>query len=190
MLNRCAWCISDPLYLAYHDQEWGVPVHDDRKLFEFLVLEGAQAGLSWITILRKREAYRNAFDDFDPNKVALYGQEKIDDLMNNPGIIRNRRKIDATIQNAKAFLAVQKEFGTFNYYIWSFVGGTPIQNHWQSIKEVPTVTPEAVTLSKDMKRRGFAFFGPTIAYAFMQAVGMVNDHPIDCFRHYELAGNS
>lgn len=183
--NRCPWAKTD-LYVAYHDHEWGVPVHDDRLLFEFLVLEGAQAGLSWETILKKRENYREAFDQFDPAIIAKYGERKRKSLLANAGIIRNRLKIDAAIQNAQAFLAVQKEFGTFDQYIWSFVGGEPKQNAWKSIKEVPAMTAESDAMSKDLKRRGFKFVGSTICYAFMQAVGMVNDHLAGCFRHAEL----
>ena len=185
-VTRCPWAKSD-LLLAYHDHEWGVPVHDDRLLFEFLILEGAQAGLSWETILKKRENYREAFDQFDPALVAKYGQKKRQSLLSNPGIVRNKLKIEAAIQNAKAFLAVQKEFGTFDKYIWSFVGQEPKQNARKSMKEVPAKTPESDAMSKDLKRRGFKFVGSTICYAFMQAVGMVNDHLVGCFRHGELS---
>jgi DNA-3-methyladenine glycosylase I len=174
------------LYVQYHDAEWGVPVHDDRLLFEFLVLEGAQAGLSWETILKKRENYRRAFDNFDPAVVAGYGPKKRQGLLADAGIVRNRLKIEAAVQNAKAFLAVQDEFGTFDEYIWGFIGHEPRQNAWRSIKEVPAKTPESDAMSKDLKRRGFKFVGSTICYAFMQAVGMVNDHLVDCFRHGEL----
>ncbi len=167
----------------YHDLEWGVPVHDDRKLFEMLILEGAQAGLSWITILRKRDNYRKAFDNFNVNKIAKYDKKKINQLLNNEGIIRNRLKIAATIINAQLFLEVQKEFGSFDTYIWQFVGGKPIVNTRKSIKEIPPTTPESDTISKDLKKRGFKFVGSTICYAFMQAVGMVNDHTADCFRY-------
>lgn len=170
----------------YHDAEWGVPVHNDRVLFEFLILEGAQAGLSWVTILKKRENYRAAFDQFDPQKIARYGQREHDALMANPGIVRNRLKIDSTIQNAKAFLAVQQEFGSFDKYIWGFVDGIPLQNSWSAFTAVPARTPESDAMSKDLKRRGFKFIGTTICYAFMQAVGMVNDHLVDCYRHTEL----
>lgn len=180
--TRCAWVGDDPLYVAYHDQEWGVPVHDDRVLFEFLILEGAQAGLSWITILRKRDNYRRAFDGFDPHKIARYDDAKVRTLLADPGIVRNRLKIAATIQNAKAFLAVQKEFGSFDAYIWQFVDGKPKHNRWKTIAEAPAKTPESDALSKDLLRRGFKFVGSTICYAFMQAVGMVNDHTVDCFR--------
>ncbi len=173
--------------IAYHDLEWGVPVHDDRLLFEFLVLEGAQAGLSWSTILNKRQNYRGAFDNFDAQKVAKYDSRKIKKLLANAGIVRNRLKIQAAIQNAKAFLAVQKEFGSFDVYIWRFVGGLPIRNARSTPREVPAHTPESDAMSKDLLRRGFKFVGPTICYAFMQAVGMVNDHTIDCFRYSELS---
>jgi DNA-3-methyladenine glycosylase I len=186
--SRCWWAGSDPLYIAYHDAEWGVPVHDDRTLFEFLVLEGAQAGLSWITILRKREAYRAAFDGFDAEKVAAYGDAKVAELLANPGIVRNRLKVAAAITNARAFLTVQEEFGSFDAYIWRFVDGAPKQNTWREIKEVPAETPESRALSKDLVRRGFRFVGPTIMYAHMQATGMVNDHLVSCFRHPELRG--
>jgi len=184
--NRCAWSASDPLYIAYHDTEWGVPIHDDQHLFEFLVLEGAQAGLSWITILRKREAFRRAFDQFDPVKVAEYDDAKIAALMNNPGIIRNRAKINAAIGNARAFLKVQEEFGSFDAYIWQFVNGKPIQNAWNSLNEIPAKTNESEAMSKDLIKRGFKFVGPTICYAHMQATGMVNDHTTDCFRYEEI----
>jgi DNA-3-methyladenine glycosylase I len=185
-MQRCAWSTSDPLYIAYHDQEWGVPVHDDRLLFEFLVLEGAQAGLSWITILRKRENYRKAFDQFDPQKVARYSDDKIFELLNNPGIIRNRAKINAAIGNARAFLAVQEEFGSFDAYIWRFVNGKAIQNAWTDMAQIPAKSAEAEALSKDLAHRGFKFVGPTICYAHMQATGMVNDHTVDCFRYPEV----
>ena len=182
VLKRCAWA-KDELYIAYHDKEWGVPVHDDRLLFEFLILEGAQAGLSWITILKKRGNYRRAFDRFDPRKVARYDRGKIRKLLADPGIVRNRLKIKSAVQNAKAFLAVQKECGSFDRYIWEFVGGKPIRNHWRSSKQVPPRTPESDVMSKDLIKRGFKFVGSTICYAFMQAVGMVNDHTTDCFRY-------
>jgi len=184
-MRRCPWAKSE-LYVQYHDTEWGVPVHDDRLLFEFLVLEGAQAGLSWETILKKRENYRRAFDNFDPTVVAVYGQKKLKGLLADAGIVRNRLKIESAIQNAEAFLAVEDELGTFDGYIWGFVGHQPQQNAWGSIKEVPAKTPESDAMSKDLKRRGFTFVGSTICYAFMQAVGMVNDHLVDCFRHGEL----
>jgi DNA-3-methyladenine glycosylase I len=180
---RCAWCGDDPLYVNYHDVEWGVPVYDDRQLFAKLVLDGAQAGLSWITILRKRENYYAAFDDFDPEKMARYDEVKFEALMNNAGIIRNRQKIQAAIRNAQAFLAIQDELGSFSDFLWDFVGGRPIQNHWTRLGELPALTAESEAMSKALKKRGFNFVGPTIVYAFMQAVGMVNDHLVDCFRH-------
>jgi len=183
---RCAWVGNDPLYQTYHDTEWGVPLHDDRLLFEFLVLEGAQAGLSWITILRKREAYRQAFADFDPVQVAFFGDANVVELLANPGIVRNRLKIASAIANARAFLKVQEQFGSFDAYIWRFMDGTPLQNTWTRIAEVPARTELSDTLSRDLKRRGFNFVGSTICYAFMQAVGMVNDHTTDCFRWREL----
>ena len=182
-VQRCWWAGSDPLYISYHDTEWGVPVHDDRTLFEFLLLEGAQAGLSWITILRKRDAYRRAFANFDPAAVAAFDEERIAALLADPGIVRNRLKIRAAVDNARAFLAVQRELGSFNAYVWGFVGGQPIVNQWQSLREVPAETAESRALSADLKRRGFRFVGPTIIYAYMQAVGMVNDHLVTCFRH-------
>ena len=184
-MNRCAWPKSE-LDIAYHDNEWGVPVHDDRWLFEMLILEGAQAGLSWSTILKKRENYRKAFDNFDARKIAKYDAKKVKSLLADAGIVRNRLKIAATIQNAKAFLAVQKEFGSFDTYIWQFVGGKPIQNRRKSLQEIPPRTPESDAMSKELLKRGFKFVGSTICYAFMQAVGMVNDHPVDCFRHPQL----
>ena len=180
---RCEWCGNDPLYVKYHDEEWGVPVHDDNKLFEFLILEGAQAGLSWITILRKRENYIKAFDNFDPVKVSRYSEKKIEKLLENPGIVRNKLKINSAVGNAKAFLKIQKEFGSFDKYIWSFVGGIPIINKWKSLKEIPAKTEESDAMSIDLKKRGFKFVGSTICYAFMQAVGMVNDHTAKCFRY-------
>lgn len=183
---RCKWCGEDPLYMNYHDTEWGVPVHDDATLFEFLILEGAQAGLSWITILRKRENYRAAFDKFDYKKIAAYGDTKVASLLQDSGIVRNRNKIAAAIQNAHAFTNVVAEWGGFAPYIWQFVAGTPIQNAWAHSGEVPAVTKEAELMSKDLIKRGFKFVGPTICYAFMQAVGMVNDHTVDCFRYKEL----
>lgn len=188
-LSRCPWCGDDPLYVAYHDNEWGVPQHDDRVLFEFLILEGAQAGLSWITILRKRENYRRAFDAFDAERVARYGAKDVARLMNDAGIVRNRLKIEAAIANAKAFLNVQREFGTFDAYQWNFVGGRPIRNTWRSLKEIPASTPLSDALSKDLKRRGFKFVGSTICYSHMQAVGLVNDHLVSCPRHAEIGGN-
>ncbi|MEK6756204.1 MAG: DNA-3-methyladenine glycosylase I [Bacteroidota bacterium] len=187
MKQRCGWSTTDPLYLEYHDKEWGVPVHDDRMLFEMLILEGAQAGLSWITILRKRKNYRKAFDRFDARKIARYDRRKVRQLLRDEGIVRNRLKIEATIDNAKAFLAVQKEFGSFDKYIWQFVGGKPKINHWKILKEIPSKTLESDAISRDLKARGFRFVGSTICYAFMQAVGMVNDHVTSCFRHKELS---
>ena len=186
MKPRCSWAGTDPLYVAYHDREWGVPLHDDRKLFEMLILEGAQAGLSWITILRKREAFREAFDRFDPSKVGGYDQERVRELLNNPGIIRNRLKIHAAVQNAQAFLNIAEEFGSFDRYLWQFVEGRPLQNRWGRGQDIPARTGESDALSKDLKKRGFNFVGPTICYAFMQAVGMVNDHLTTCFRHAEI----
>lgn len=182
--NRCAWAegVND-LYLDYHDNEWGVPVHDDRRQFEFLILEGAQAGLSWSTVLKKREAYRKAFAGFDPTKVARFDGKRIEALLRNPGIIRNRLKVAAAVANARAFLAVQKEFGSFDRYIWRFVGGKPIQNRRKTMKDIPATSPESDALSKDLKKRGFKFVGSTIIYAHMQAVGMVNDHVVSCFRY-------
>ncbi len=182
MKQRCEWCGEDPLYVEYHDKEWGVPVHDDRKFFEMLILEGAQAGLNWLTILRKRENYRKAFDNFDAEKIAKYDKAKVAKLLADAGIVRNRLKIAATIQNARAFLEVQKEFGSFDRYIWQFVGGKPKINQWKNLKEIPPKTAESDALSKDLKKRGFSFVGSTICYAFMQAVGMVNDHVARCFR--------
>jgi len=184
--TRCAWAGTDPIYQAYHDEEWGVPVHDDRHLFEFLTLEGAQAGLSWITILRKRESYRAAFAGFDPEIVARFDEARVAELLGNPGIVRNRLKVASTITNAHAFLKVQEEFGSFDAYLWRFVGGVPIRNSWQSIKDVPASTPVSDLLSRDLKKRGFRFVGTTICYAHMQATGMVNDHTVDCFRWHEL----
>ncbi len=186
MKIRCPWAKEDPLMIEYHDKEWGTPVHNDNLLFEFLVLEGAQAGLSWITVLKKRRNYRESFDNFDPIKIALYNEEKIEELMKNPGIIRNRRKITAAITNAKAVLKIQKEFGSFDRYIWQFVGGKPVQNKWKTPADMPSFTIESQEMSLDLKKRGFKFVGPTICYAFMQAVGMVNDHIVDCFRHCEI----
>jgi DNA-3-methyladenine glycosylase I len=189
-LTRCWWSGDDPLYVKYHDTEWGVPVHDDRVLFEFLLLEGAQAGLSWITVLRKREAYRKAFADFDPERVARFTPKKLESLMQNPGIIRNRLKLESAVKNARAFLRVQEEFGSFAEYQWGFVGGAPLQNHIRSRKDIVPRTEISDALSKDLKKRGFNFVGSTIIYAHMQAVGMVNDHLIDCFRHAKLAGKA
>ena len=184
---RCSWCGDDPLYMAYHDQEWGVPLHADRQLFEFLILEGAQAGLSWLTILKKRDAYRTAYYQFDVEKIARFNSRSIERLLNNPGIVRNRLKIEASIDNARAFLEVQDVFGSFDNYIWQYVDHHPIQNRWRHLKDIPASTNESIQLSKDLQQRGFRFVGPTICYAFMQAVGMVNDHVIDCFRHKEIA---
>ena len=189
-LNRCAWATGDPLYYAYHDEEWGVPVHDDRLLFEFLILEGAQAGLSWIAILRKRATYRSAFAGFDPELVARFDEARVADLLANPGIIRNRLKVASAITNARAFLKIQKEFGTFDAYQWRFVDGKPIRNAWRNISEVPACTPASDAMSRDLKKRGFRFVGSTICYAHMQAVGMVNDHTVDCFRWSQLEGGS
>lgn len=186
MKQRCSWCGVDPLYVKYHDQEWGVPVHNDRKLFEFIVLEGAQAGLSWITVLRKRAAYRQAFDGFDFNKVASYKSSKLQALMQNPGIIRNRLKIESAVRNANAFLQIRHEFGTFNKYIWEFVGGKPVQNSRGSLKDIPPRTELSDIISKDLKKRGFNFVGSTIIYAHMQATGMVNDHVASCYRYKEV----
>ena len=183
---RCPWAISDPLYVPYHDEEWGVPLHDERRLFEMLVLEGAQAGLSWLTILRRREAYRRAFDRFDPQVVAGYGPPEVERLLSDAGIIRNRLKIDSAINNARAFLAVQEEFGSFDGYIWRFVDGRPTRNAWTKLEEVPAQTPVSNALSRDLRKRGFTFVGPTICYAHMQATGMVNDHLVGCFRHREV----
>ena len=185
--TRCSWSGTDPLYVAYHDDEWGVPVHDDRVLFEFLVLEGAQAGLSWSTILRKRDAYRRAFDRFDPRKVARYDKQKVATLMADAGIVRNRAKIESAIKNAKAFLDVQEEFGSFDAYQWRFVDGRPVQNRRRTLAEVPPRSLQSDAMSKDLKARGFNFVGSTIIYAHMQAIGMVNDHVVDCFRHREVA---
>ncbi len=187
--TRCGWAGTDPLYVAYHDEEWGVPAHDDRTLFEFLILEGAQAGLSWSTILKKRDNYRRAFDGFDPAAVAAYDEARIAALLADPGIVRNRLKVRAAVRNAQSYLRVQQEFGRFDTYVWGFVGGRPIVNHWQSLREVPAETVESRALSQDLQRRGFTFVGPTIIYAYMQAVGMVNDHLVSCFRHAELAGS-
>ncbi|MBI4927189.1 MAG: DNA-3-methyladenine glycosylase I [Anaerolineae bacterium] len=185
-LTRCAWAGNDDRMVAYHDMEWGTPLHDDRMLFEFLVLEGAQAGLSWSTILNKREAYRRAFDGFDIARVADFGEEKIQALLGDAGIVRNRLKINAAVSNARAVLKVQAEFGSLDAYLWQFVDGKPLQNAFKTLSELPAQTPLSVTMSKDLQARGFRFVGPTICYAFMQAVGMVNDHTIDCFRHHEL----
>jgi len=185
-LIGCGWEFRDPLMRRYHDEEWGVPVHDDRSLFEFLVLEGAQAGLSWSTILNKREGYREAFSGFDPVKVAVYTPEDVERLLQNPGIVRNRRKIGSAVNNARRLLEVQEEFGSFDEYIWGFVGGEPIVNEFREMSELPAKTEVSEAMSRDLKRRGFKFVGPTICYAFMQAVGMVNDHLVHCFRYNEV----
>jgi len=182
-LERCPWCGKDELYIKYHDEEWGVPVHDDNKHFEFLVLESAQARLSWLTVLRKRENYRKAYDNFEPNKVAKYDENKINELLQNPGIIRNRKKMDASINNAKTFLQIQKEFGSFDNYIWKFVDNSPVINNWNSISELPASSELSDKVSKDLKLRGFKFLGTTIVYAYLQATGVINDHLLDCFRH-------
>jgi len=186
--TRCGWAGTDPVYVRYHDEEWGVPVHDDRKLFEFLILEGAQAGLSWITILKRRDGYRKAFADFDWEKVARFDRRKIDRLLLDPGIIRNRQKVESAVKNAKAFLAVRKEFGTFDAYMWSFMDrGRPLQNRPAALRDLPAKTPLSEAISKDLVKRGFGFVGPTIVYAHMQATGMVNDHLEDCFRRTAVA---
>ncbi|CAG0937796.1 DNA-3-methyladenine glycosylase 1 [Gallionellaceae bacterium] len=184
--TRCAWAGDNTLYRAYHDEEWGVPLHDDRALFEFLILEGAQAGLSWITILKKRAAYRAAFYDFDAARIACYGADKIESLLQDAGIVRNRLKVQAAVTNAQKFLAVQQEFGSFDAFIWRFVDGTPRQNRWRSLAQVPVKTAESDAMSRELVRRGFKFVGSTICYAYMQAIGMVNDHTTDCFRYSEL----
>jgi len=183
-MNRCEWCKSDGLYIKYHDEEWGVPVHDDRKRFEFLVLESAQSGLSWLTILRKRENYRVAYDNFEPEKVALYDDKKIDELLSNQGIIRNKRKIEASINNARKFLEIQKEFGSFNSYIWKFVNQQPIMNNYQKISEIPATSALSDVISKDLMQRGFRFLGSITIYSHMQAIGIVNDHVDSCFRKH------
>ena len=185
--KRCEWVASaDPLYIQYHDTEWGVPLHDDRMLFEFIILDGFQAGLSWFTILKKREHFREVFDAFDPQKIAVYDERKKSMLLSDPGIIRNRQKINAAIQNAKAFLRIQDEFGLFDRYIWQFVGNKPKRNSWKTLKEIPAKTEESEAMSRDLYKRGFQFVGPTICYAFMQAAGLVNDHVVDCFRYKEI----
>ena len=188
-IKRCAWVTSEKIYIDYHDLEWGVPVHDDIKLFEMLLLEGAQAGLSWITILKRRKTYRKAYDNFDPMKIANWDSEKIEKLLLDPGIIRNRLKVKAAKINARAFLQITQEFDSFDAFIWSFTGGHTVQNHWEDISQIPATTPESDAMSKELKNRGFKFTGSTICYAFMQAVGMVNDHTTDCFRHPILYGN-
>jgi len=184
--KRCIWCLGHDIYEKYHDEDWGVPVHDDQKLFEMLTLEGAQAGLSWLTILNKREGYRTLFSNFDIQKVSRFSQKKIDTLLLNPAIVRNKLKVHSTITNAKAFIQVQKEFGSFDQYIWQFVGGKPIRNSFKSMREIPAKTPISDIMSKDLKKRGFKFVGSTICYAFMQATGMVNDHQTDCFRYKQV----
>lgn len=186
MKNRCEWCGQDPLYIDYHDKEWGVPVYDDRELFAKLILDGAQAGLSWITILRKRENYWRAFDQFDPIVIAAYDESKIAALMKDPGIVRNQSKIRAVVKNAQGYLRIQEELGSFSQYLWDFVGGRPLTNAWTSMSQLPATSPESQAMSKGLKKWGFSFVGPTICYAFMQAVGMVNDHTVDCFRYAEL----
>ncbi len=186
MKQRCSWCGDDPLYVGYHDEEWGVPLHDDQKLFELLLLEGAQAGLSWITVLRKRESYRAAFDNFDARKMAIYTDADVARLLANPGIVRNRLKVASAITNARAYLDVIDKEGSFDRYLWQFVDGKPIKNQWPTLSSAPTSTPESDRMSKDLKKRGFKFVGSTICYAFMQATGMVNDHVISCFRHKEV----
>ncbi len=183
--SRCSWCGNDPLYVKYHDEEWGVPIYDDQLLFAKLILDGAQAGLSWITILRKRENYWQAFDQFDPEKIARYDDAKIAELLQNPGIVRNRLKVNAAVKNAKGFLKIQEEQGSFSDFLWQFVDGQPIQNRWQTMGDIPTETKESQAMSKALKKQGFSFVGPTIVYAFMQAVGMVNDHIVTCFRYEE-----
>jgi DNA-3-methyladenine glycosylase I len=184
-LQRCEWCLGNDRYIAYHDREWGLPVHDDRRLFEFLLLEGAQAGLSWLAILQRRENYRKAFDGFDAQKIARYTSKRTERLLADQGIIRNRLKIDAAVGNARAFLEVQRQHGSFDAYIWQFVNHQPIVNHWKTLKQVPATTKESDVMSHDLKKKGFRFVGSTICYAFMQAVGMVNDHLVSCFRHKE-----
>lgn len=186
MISRCRWCGDDPLYVAYHDREWGVPLHDEHALFEFLILEGAQAGLSWIGILRKRDNYRTAFGGFDPLKIARYDQRQVVRLLNDPGIVRNRLKIAAAINNAEKFLAIQDKYGSFDAYLWRFVDGRQVHNHWRAPAQLPAQTPLSRLLSKDLVQHGFKFVGPTICYSLMQAVGLVNDHLIDCFRYHEL----
>lgn len=185
-LKRCLWCGEDELYIKYHDEEWGIPVFDDRKQFEFMVLESAQAGLSWITILRKREAYRKAYDNFEPFKVAEYDERRVQQLLGNAGIIRNRRKIEASINNAKRFIEIQKEFGSFSKYLWEFVEYKPVINEWKSEADIPAATELSERISKDLKKRGFKFLGPIIVYSHLQATGLVNDHIVDCFRYDEI----
>jgi DNA-3-methyladenine glycosylase I len=186
MKIRCAWANTDAVYQKYHDTEWGIPLHDDKKLFEFLILDGFQAGLSWIIILKKRPSYRKAFDRFDPKKIAAYDLPKVKELLSNKGIIRNKLKIEAAIRNAQSFLVIQKEFGTFDNYIWQFAGGKTKKNAWETLADIPPQTNESVAMSNDLKKRGFKFVGPTICYAFMQATGMVNDHIVSCFRYNQV----
>ena len=183
---RCQWCGTDPLYVQYHDEEWGVPIYDDKLLFAKLILDGAQAGLSWITILRKRENYWQAFDQFDPEKIVRYDEAKIAELLQNPGIVRNRLKVESAVKNARGYLKIQEQYGSFSNFLWEFVDGKPIQNSWYSLSEIPTETAVSQAMSKALKKYGFSFVGSTIIYAFMQAVGMVNDHVVDCFRHEEV----
>jgi DNA-3-methyladenine glycosylase I len=191
MAERCTWVPeADPAYVAYHDEEWGVPEHDDRKLFELLTLEGAQAGLSWATILRKREGYRRLFAGFDPEAVARFDQRRVDQLLEDPAIVRNRRKVESTVANARGVLEVQAELGSLDAYLWQFVGGEPIVGSWRTLAELPAETAESKAMSKDLKRRGFGFVGPTVCYAFMQAAGLVNDHVVSCFRYRELGGRA
>lgn len=191
MQKRCEWCVVDPLYQKYHDKEWGVPITNDRKLFEMLTLEGAQAGLSWITILKKRPHYRKVFEKFNPELIARYNKRKIATLLNDPGIVRNRLKVEGTVKNARAYLELKEQEGKFSTFLWRFVDGTPIMNKWKNMKQIPATTKESEAMSKELKKRGFTFVGPTICYAFMQSVGMVNDHTTDCFRYREIirAGN-
>jgi DNA-3-methyladenine glycosylase I len=184
--KRCGWCTNDPLYQVYHDQEWGVPLHDDRRLFEFLILEGAQAGLNWLTILKKRDNYRKAFDGFDPGIVARYDEPHIQRLLHNPGLVRNRLKMTAAVKNARAVVDIQEKHGSLDAFLWRYVEGTPIQNNWKTLDEIPAATPESQAMSKDLKKMGCSFAGPVICYAFMQAVGMVNDHTADCFRYRQI----
>lgn len=183
MKTRCSWAGSDPIYVDYHDTEWGVPLHNDKKLFEFLILDGFQAGLSWLTILKKRQNYREAFDNFDPQKISEYGSRRVNELLRNKGIVRNKLKVEAAVQNARSFLSIQSEFGSFDNYIWQFVGGKTRINQWKTVAEIPAQTKQSATMSADLKRRGFGFVGPTICYAFMQAAGLVNDHVVSCFRY-------
>ncbi|QIB70207.1 DNA-3-methyladenine glycosylase I [Aminipila butyrica] len=185
-MERCPWCGKDELYMKYHDEEWGIPVRDDRKHFEFLVLESAQAGLSWLTILRKREHYREAYDNFQADKIAAYSEDKIQELLSNPGIIRNRKKIESSINNAQRFLEIQQEFGSFDRYIWGFVDNKPIVNHWHSLDEIPAVTELSQRVSEDLKTRGFKFLGSTTVYAYLQSTGLINDHLTGCFRHKKV----